>query len=45
MCKDAMKCFMVKHPNIDEGLILQEVVNRYGVECHIPLLQCFGIFL
>lgn len=41
MCKHVMKCFLMKHPYIEPGLILREAGTRHGVERTIPLSQCF----
>lgn len=41
MCKHVMKCFVMKHPDIEEGLILREAGSKCGVQRTIPLAQCF----
>ena len=41
MCKHIMKCFLMKHPEVDEGLIVREAGTRCGVKRTIPLSQCF----
>ena len=42
MCKHVMKVFMMKHPYIDEGLILREAGGRCGMERTIPMADAFG---
>lgn len=42
MCKHVMKVFMMKHPAIDEGLIIREAGTRCGMERTIPMADAFG---
>jgi hypothetical protein len=42
MCKHVMKVFMLKHPAIDEGLIIRETGTRCGMERTIPMADAFG---
>lgn len=42
MCKHVMKVFLMKHPDIDEGLILREAGTRCGIERTIPMVDAFG---
>ena len=41
MCKHIMKVFLMKHLDIDEGMVLREAETRCRIERTIPMVDAF----